>query len=281
LSAAATPSLLDMIYNGGIVRDEMEQAYADRANPTQTEIDNMTYLGGKGEDKSCALPSTDTPTSTPTNTPTSTVTNTPTPPVFQSFGHLADSTTTLGNPTPTPGGYHYSGYTDSGQPWQTDGSTWGISGGQAYLVAPPGGSNYVRVVDRTPPVIPLDQTVTLTVASRSFSGQVGLISRVTPDWNSYLLWVGTDASGNVEVWTLINGDWGAGAIATGTATLPASGPFTLEARTSGTALTVRVNGAVVANAAVPAAPANATEAGIYVDSSGPTPWARLVDFTVE
>jgi hypothetical protein len=207
------------------------------------------------------------------------VTNTPTPPAFESFGHLADSTS-IGNPTPTPGVWQGSGYTDSGLPWQTDGSVWGISGGQAYVVGPAGGYNYIRVLDQTPPVIPTDQTVTLTVASRNFSGQVGLLSRVTPNWNSYLLWVGTDPSGNVEVWDLIDGDWGAGPIATGTATLPAAGPFALEASAIGTSLTVRVNGSVVTTATVPSPPANATEPGIYVDSSGPTPWARLIDFTV-
>jgi hypothetical protein len=165
--------------------------------------------------------------------------------------------------------------------WQTDGSVWGIEDGQAYVVGPAGAVNYVRVLDRTPPVVPLDQTVTLTVASRSFSGQVALISRVTPDWNSYLLWVGADSAGNVEVWTLVGGEWSPGPVATGTATLPPTGPFTIEASAVGTSLTVRVDGALVTSATVPVPPASATAPGMYVDTTGPAPWARLTDFRAE
>jgi hypothetical protein len=102
---------------------------------------------------------------------------------------------------------------------------------------------------------------------------------VTPDWNTYLLWVGTDAAGNLEVWTLVNSTW-TGPIASGS--VGASFPMAIETTTSGTTLTVRVNNSVVSGlsgVAVPAPPSNATDAGMYVDTTGAV-WGRLDGFSV-
>ncbi|HEV8636563.1 MAG TPA: hypothetical protein VG370_20275, partial [Chloroflexota bacterium] len=193
------------------------------------------------------------------------------PPAFDSFDR-ADSATTLG--TGSPAGYHYSGNAESGQPWQTDGSGWGISGNAAYSVGPVGSGNYVRLVSST---LPADQTVTITVPA-AYDGQVGVITRVASDWNGNLVWVGLDASGLVEVWTLTNGSWN-GPLATGSATL--SFPMTLSATAAGTALTVNVNGAAVALSpgfTIPNPP-GAVGAGMYIDTTGAT-WAQIDSFEV-
>lgn len=250
--------------------------------PTVTPTSTATRTPTPTRTPSPSVTPTRTSTRTPTSSATATVTNTATPPVYQDWSGLADSTTTFGNPTPTPGTWNYSGYAESGLPWQTDGTIWGRQGGQGYL-ASAGVGGYIRVVDQPTPVIPTDLTITMTVASSDFTGQVGVFSRLTPDWNTNMLWVGVDSSGAVEVWTLIGGVWSNGPVQTGSATLPASGPFTLTAAVIGSSLSLGVDGSSVALSpgfSVPNPGGSATGVGVYVDSTGAEPWARITSFSV-
>jgi hypothetical protein len=191
------------------------------------------------------------------------------PPAYDAFDR-ADSATKLGSGSPA--GHQYSGQADTGQPWQTDSSVWGISGNAAYAVGPAGSGNYVRLIANT---LPQDQTVTVTVPT-SYDGQVGLLSRVGGDW-SEMVWVGLDAAGVVEVWTLtLAAGWNL--VATGNATL--SFPLTLSASAVGTNLTVSVNGVPVALPAFAVQNnAGAVGAGMYVDTTGAT-WAKIDSFEV-
>jgi thermitase len=161
--------------------------------------------------------------------------------------------------------------------WLQDSAVgWGICSNAACFSR----AGYVGYAKRDTQAGLTDQKVGISVVAGGFDGQVGLITRVAPGWNVHMVWVGADAAGNVEVWTLIDGDWGASAIATSSSAV--GYPLTLEAVTSGTTLTVRANGAVVpglAAVAVPAPPANATQAGIYIDSTGATP-PRIADFSI-
>jgi hypothetical protein len=193
------------------------------------------------------------------------------PPAFDSFDR-ADSPSKLGLGSPV--GYQYSGNAESGQPWQTDGSVWGVVGNEAQTAGPANSGNYIRLVTSS---LPSNQTVTITVPE-SYDGQVGLIMRTTNDWNGNLVWVGLNAAGLVEIWTLANGTWN-GPIATGNATL--SFPMTLSATAVGTSLTVEVNGAAVAlgPAFTIPNPPGAVGAGMYVDTTG-TSWARIDSFEV-
>src|SRR5207253_11014335 len=127
------------------------------------------------------------------------------------FFNRSDTTTQLGMTT-TQTGFNYSGQAETGQPWQTDGTSWGIASTQAYVISPTATGNYARLGTS----FNATQTVAITVRTSGFNGQAGLIARTTSDWSTYMAWVGMDSSGNVEVWELANGDWGSGAIATGT-----------------------------------------------------------------
>ena len=171
-------------------------------------------------------------------------------------------------------GWQYSGQAETGQPWQTDGSVFGIASNQAYAVSPTGQGNYARLDSS----LSADGSVAITLRNSSFDGQAGFFARTSSDWYTYMAWVGTDSSGNVQVWELVNGTWSE--IATGTISSP-SYPLTLKATFSGTGLTVRANGFLVALS--PSVTLNSTSStsgrvGIYVDTTGTTP-PKIDDFT--
>ena len=111
-------------------------------------------------------------------------------------------------------------------------------------------------------------------------GQAGVVANVTPDWSSNILYVGLDPAGAVEVWTLVGGNWSNGAIARQTTDRSGGTARTLEARTDGGSLTVLVDGtAVLGPIAVPTPPADATFAGIFVDTTeAQAAWPRYADF---
>jgi hypothetical protein len=210
----------------------------------------------------------------------------PTPPPSAA----ADPTTTPGGATATPwpagaadafdrpdGGSL--GRADSGRDWQTDGSSWGVCASRACSVGPPASGNYVRIETNL-----TDQRVTVTLPARPAAarGSAGLIVRVTPDWNTQLLWVGLDPAGGVELWTLTNGVWSSGPVASATTGRAATSSHVLQVRASGTSLTVWLDGApVLGPVTVPAAPPNATRAGLYADTGDPQPnWPTFDDFGV-
>src|SRR5205823_6176229 len=87
-----------------------------------------------------------TPTRTPTSSPTASPTITPTscPYTACDFFNRSDSASQLGMTT-VQTGYNYSGQAESGQPWQTDGTVWGIASNQAYVISPTGSGNYARL----------------------------------------------------------------------------------------------------------------------------------------
>ena len=123
--------------------------------------------------------------------------------------------------------------------------------------------------------------VTIGGVASPYSGQVGLIAQTTADWNTNLLWVGTDTNGLIEVWTLTSGTWN-GPIASGASGANYALARVLEANVNGTTLTVRMNGAIVSGLsamAVPSAPVSASYAGMYIDTTGAS-WPTVIDFYV-
>jgi hypothetical protein len=176
----------------------------------------------------------------------------------------ADSATGLGAAT-------------TGQTWQTDGTTWGICGNAACAIAPPGGGNYVRVDSGY-----ADQDVAVTILPRAAgaTGPAAVLANVTPDWNSHLVYVGLDPAGRIEVWTLTAGSWSNGAVYSQATDKTGTTARTLEARTNAGNLTVLVDGvAQLGPVAIPASPAGATFAGLFVDTSEPPErWTRYEDF---
>jgi hypothetical protein len=214
-------------------------------------------------------PATPTVTSTPVaTTPTNTpvvATATPwTSGASDSFGR-ADSSTL--------------GRADSGYDWQTDGSRWGVCSNRACNHGPAASGNYVRIeANRN------DQRVTVTIPARPAGsvGPAGVITGVTPDWNTNMLWVGLDPSGLVEVYTLVNGDWSSTAIASANTGFNSTSNRVLQTRTSGTTLTVWIdNTLVLGPVVIPAAPNEGTRAGLYADTSDvPANWPQFDNFTV-
>jgi thermitase len=207
------------------------------------------------------------PTSNPTATPTNTVaaTATPWPWAANDSFNRADSTTSMGK-------------SDSNHSWVSDGTVWGICAGHACPQTA-ASESYARLETNL-----TDQRVTVRAKARSTTseGWAGLAARVTPDWNTYMLWVGLGPDGTVEVWTLINGAWSGGAIAsTGTA-FNSTIERTLQVRTSGTLLSVWVdNDQVLGPIAVPAPPVDATKAGLYASTAGAsTTWPSYNSFDV-
>jgi hypothetical protein len=220
----------------------------------------------------------ETPTASPPTPPTAT----PTPPVTPTAAPAGPT------PTPWPTGAADAfdrvdagtlGRADSGRDWLSDGSTWGVCASQACPLAPPSSGNYVRVETNL-----TDQRVTVRLPARPAGaiGQAGLIGRVTADWNTYMLWVGVDPAGAVEVWTLVGGVWSSGPIASASTGLDATVDRVLQARASGTTLTIWVDGRqVLGPVTIPAPPPGATWAGLYADTNGPpSSWPRFDDFAV-
>jgi hypothetical protein len=165
-----------------------------------------------------------------------------------------DSATLLGSAT-------------SGQAWRTDGTTWGVCANTACAIGPAGGGNYVRVDSGF-----AGQNVLVNVAARApgATGAVGVIANVTADWNTNMLYVGLDPAGTIEVWTLTGGNWSTGAIASQATDKNGTTGRTLEARTTAGSLTVLVDGTVLLGPmAVPGSPADATYAGLFVDTTEP------------
>jgi hypothetical protein len=228
---------------------------------------------------------TDTPTDTPTSTPTVTPTDTPTstPTVTPTVTSTATATS---SPTPTPvvrDGFDRPdaaalGTAPTGQTWQTDGSAWGTCGGRACVLGPAGAYNFVRVQTGLG-----EQRVSAVVLPRprSAAGEAALISTVTSDWNSHMLYAGLFADGRVELWTLF-GDWSAAPVAAAATAFDGSAARTLELRVVGTTATVSVDGdQVLSYGALPAAPAGATYAGMAAYAAGPqAEWPVFDDFRV-
>jgi hypothetical protein len=212
------------------------------------------------------------------------------PPLAPTATAAASPTSTPPAPTATPWASGASdafnrpegqpiGQADSGQPWQSDGSGWVTCANRACTVGPPATGNYVRIeTNRT------DQRVTVTLPARPVGsqGSAGLLARVTPDWNTNLLWVGIDAGGRVEVWTLVNGVWSDGPIASASTGFDATSSRVLQARTSGTTLGVWVDSTqVLSGVAIPAVPLDATRAGLYADTTDvPANWPTFDNFSV-
>jgi hypothetical protein len=109
----------------------------------------------------------------------------------------------------------------------------------------------------------------------------GVALGLTRDWQS-MVYVGLSSTGVVEVWTLVSGSWSSGAIASAASGKPATSTRTLEARRSGTTLTVLVDGvSVLGPVTVPAPPAEGTQAGMYAGTTGSADsWPRIAQFVV-
>jgi hypothetical protein len=171
------------------------------------------------------------------------------------------------------------GRADSGYDWQTDGSSWGICSNRACNLGPAASGNYVRVETNRN-----DQRLTVTIPSRPAGsvGPAGVITGVTSDWNTNMLWIGLDPSGLVEVWTLVNGIWSNSAIASANTGFNATSSRVLQTRTSGTTLTVWIdNTQVLGPVTIPAAPIDGTRAGLYADTSDlPASWPQFDNFSV-
>jgi hypothetical protein len=167
------------------------------------------------------------------------------------------------------------GTATSGQDWKTDGTIWGICGGTACAIGPTGGGNYVRIDSGY-----LSQDVAINVPARPVGStqQAGILANVTPDWNSNLLYIGLDPTGKVEVWTLTSGTWSSGAVYAAQTDKTGITSHVLEAKTSGSSLTVLVDEvAVLGPVVVPNPPADATSAGLFTDTTEPV--ARWPHFT--
>jgi hypothetical protein len=178
-----------------------------------------------------------------------------------------DSAATLGSST-------------SGQSWQTDGSDWGICAAQACVFGPAGTGDYVRIDSGL-----TDQHVSVEIEPRTVgaTGQAGILLGVTPDWNTNLLYVGLDPAGMLEVWTLTGGGtWSNGAVYSVATTYTGTTEHVLDAGTSGAALTVLIDGVqVLGGVTVPAAPADGTMVGLFVDGTeSAANWPTYEDFTV-
>lgn len=175
-----------------------------------------------------------------------------------------DSATTLGTAT-------------SGQAWRTDGTTWGVCANAGCAIGPAGGGNYVHVDSGG---VAQDVAVTVQPRTGSAVGQAGILADVTTDWSTNLLYVGLDPGGLVEVWTLVNGTWSNGAIARQQTSNTGASAHVLEAQAGSGSLTVLIDGAAVLGPiAVPTPPADATNAGLFVDTTEPSgAWPRYNDF---
>ena len=204
-----------------------------------------------------------------------TVTTTPCAYTACDFFDRSDTATTLGM-TIALTGNNYSGQAEKGGAWQTDGMTWGISTNQSYVISPTGMGNYARVDNYA---IPANHTVEIYVRAGNFDGQVGIISRASADWNTNMVWIGMDAGGNVEVWTLVNSTWTLVSSGTNTPAITYTVQRRLTAILSGTALTVQINGTLVPLSSSFTI-ANVTGAdGIYIDTTGTTP-PKIDSFTI-
>lgn len=169
------------------------------------------------------------------------------------------------------------GTATTGQTWLTDGTIWGICGNAACAIGPAGGGNYVRIDSGY-----VDQSVAVTLPARApgATGQAGILANVTPDWNTNLLYVGLDPTGKIEVWTLTGATWSASPIYSQVTDKTGATAHTIEARTIGGNLTVLIDGVgQLGPVAVPAAPADATFAGLFVDTTEPQAnWPHYDDF---
>ena len=90
-----------------------------------------------------------------------------------------------------------------------------------------------------------------------------IAARVSADWQTEMVWVGLDAGGAVEVWTLSGGDWSAAPLAQAATPYSAAVTRTLVVSLSGTSLKVSIDGAQVLVTTVPAATSTSTKVGIY------------------
>ncbi|HEY3110774.1 MAG TPA: hypothetical protein VGL23_18595 [Chloroflexota bacterium] len=173
------------------------------------------------------------------------------------------------------------GCADSGQSWQNAvDSAWTICDDQrACALAPTGSSSWARIETGL-----TAQRVSATIAPRSAGavGQAGILVGLTPDWTTSMLYVGLDAAGVAEVWSVVNGTWSSAPLASAPTGKDATSARTLEARTSGASLELFVDGArVLGPIQVPATPANGTMAGLYADTSGPiATWPQFSAFAV-
>jgi hypothetical protein len=206
---------------------------------------------------------------TRTATATATATTTPTPVIYGANDgfNRADDAISLGR-------------ADSTQAWDTDGSQWGVCGGRACVVQPAAGSvaNYARLETNLTDV---RAAVTISRSSSGSAAQSALVLRVAPDWATYILYVGLDATGLVDVWELVGGTWNQ--ISETQSVYDASSDRRLEARVIGQGLDVLVDGhVVVSGVGVRAAVGGATRAGVFADmTDGQADWSRFDDFVVE
>jgi hypothetical protein len=186
---------------------------------------------------------------------------------------VATATSTPTGATPTPGiGASDSfnrtstsgslGRADSGQAWQTDSaSTWAIcSNVRACPVAPVGGEAWARVETNL-----VDQRITVVTTTRptTSSGMAGVFARSSADFQTDLIWVGLDATGRIEVWTLSNGSWSGAAVASKNTSLNSSVQRTLVAQVAGTQLKVYVDDTTTPQLTVTVPSSSSTMAGIY------------------
>jgi thermitase len=273
LGAVAHDTQIGVRWNGADVPGLTSLTDTSDTAGTYTGI----YLGAHGtsaewpllDDFFTRAPSWQPPSLTPnpTATPTSTVaaTATPWPWAANDSFNRADNATSLGK-------------ADSNHSWVTDGTTWGICAGHACPQTA-ASESYARLETNL-----TDQRVTVRAKARSTTseGWGGLAVRVTPDWNTYMLWVGLGPDGTVEVWSLIDGGWSNGAIASTATAFNSTVERTLQARTSGTSLTVWVdNELVLGPVAVPAPPIEATKAGLYASTAGTSAtWPTYNSFDV-
>jgi hypothetical protein len=122
------------------------------------------------------------------------------------------------------------GRADSTQAWEGDGSRWGVCGGRACVVAATAGNvaNYARLETN---LRDLRAAVTISRSRSGSASQAALVMRVAPDWATYILYVGLDATGLVDVWELVAGSWNQ--ISATQTTYDASRERRLEARVVG------------------------------------------------
>lgn len=171
------------------------------------------------------------------------------------------------------------GCADSGQAWQNaPDSAWTTCGDAlACPLVPAGGSSWTRIETGL-----TAQRVSATIAPRPAGarGQAGLVLGLTPDWSTNMLYVGLDSAGVAEIWTVVNGAWSSSAVASVATSKDAAVARRLEARASGSAVTVLVDDApVLGPVAVPTPPANGTMAGLFADLTGPVAeWPRFGAF---
>jgi hypothetical protein len=169
------------------------------------------------------------------------------------------------------------GYAENGALWITDGSSWAICAQQACASAAKDGGNWARIYSGW-----LDQYAEVKIRPRDLeaSGSAGVGLRASADWRQ-MLYVGLDARGLIEVWTLVDGVWSDGPIVAIATAFNGRATRTLEVSVLEAALDVRVDSALVLwQEWVPDAPPDGSWVTIFASTADEDArrWPRLDDF---